>query len=149
MLVDFFYALKDGKVPVSLKEFLDLQAALKADLVYANVDEFYSLSRTILVKDEKYYDKFDQAFAKYFEGIEASGDEILMEMIPEEWLRGQLEKTLNPDEIEKLSRGDLEKLIDQYHQKMEEIKKGRSEKELSGQGEGDNPKADGDAQKGF
>lgn len=123
MLIDFFFALKEGKVPVSVREFLDLLTALKSDLVYANVDEFYALSRTVMVKDEKHYDKFDQAFAKYFEGIEQIGVDLLQAMIPEEWLRKQIEKSLSPDELAKIERMDLEKLVEEFQKRLEKQKK--------------------------
>ena len=77
MLIDFFYTLRSAKLPVSVKEYLMLMEALQAGVVGPNsvpadgsdeegaykIDDFYYLSRTILVKDEKHYDKFDRAFA--------------------------------------------------------------------------------------
>ena len=123
MLIDFFFALREGKVPVSVREFLDLLTALRSDLVYANVDDFYALSRTVLVKDEKHYDKFDTAFAKYFEGIEKIGIDLLEAMIPEEWLRKQIEKTLTKEELEKIERWDLEKLVEEFQKRLAEQKK--------------------------
>ena len=69
MLVDFFFALKDAKIPVSIKEFLILLEALQKQVIGNALDEFYYLARTTLVKDEAHYDKFDQAFGLYFHGI--------------------------------------------------------------------------------
>ena len=66
MLINFFFTLRKYKVPVTIRELLDLLSGLKHQLVYANLDEFYLLSRTALVKDEKNYDKFDRAFSAYF-----------------------------------------------------------------------------------
>ncbi|MFZ2389815.1 MAG: hypothetical protein WAW69_18630, partial [Polaromonas sp.] len=83
MLIDFFYTLRSAKLPVSVKEYLMLLEALEAGVVGPNsgklaepdgeisegaykIDDFYYLSRTVLVKDEKHYDKFDRAFAAYF-----------------------------------------------------------------------------------
>ena len=57
-----------------LRELLDLLGALENRLAYANLDDFYHLSRAILVKDEKHYDKFDKAFEIYFKGIETLED---------------------------------------------------------------------------
>ncbi len=86
MLIDFFYTLRDAKLPVSVKEYLDLLGALKLGVLGPNtaeddvtdgsykIDDFYYLSRLILVKDEKHYDKFDRAFAAYFKGVEAIAD---------------------------------------------------------------------------
>ena len=62
--------LRKYKVPVTIRELLDLLTGLKEQLVYANIDDFYLLSRTAMVKDEKDYDKFDRAFSAYFKGLD-------------------------------------------------------------------------------
>ena len=80
MLISFFYALRDAKLPVSVKEFLTLLEALQANVVgptnpdACSMDDFYYLARTALVKDEKHFDKFDRAFAAYFKGVEIIWD---------------------------------------------------------------------------
>jgi uncharacterized protein len=80
MLIDFFYTLRSAKLPVSVKEYLTLLEALKEGVVGPTsedgyrVDDFYYLSRTALVKDEKHFDKFDRAFAAYFKGVEMIAD---------------------------------------------------------------------------
>jgi len=66
MLIDFFYTLRKAEVPVTVKELLTLLEALKSGVVFASVDDFYLLSRLCLVKEEKYFDRFDQAFGFYF-----------------------------------------------------------------------------------
>ena len=71
MLVDFFLHLKARELPVSTQELLALLEALKARLVGPSLDDFYLLARTVLVKDEAHYDRFDRAFAEYFKGLEA------------------------------------------------------------------------------
>ena len=76
MLINLFNTLKDTGVPCTLRELLDLLTALDKRLVFANTDEFYFLSRAILVKDEKNYDKFDRAFDIYFKGLETLDDVI-------------------------------------------------------------------------
>ena len=70
MLINFFFTLRKYKVPVTIRELLDLLMGLKSQLVYANLDDFYLLSRTALVKDEKNYDKFDRAFSAYFKDLD-------------------------------------------------------------------------------
>ena len=76
MLIDFFYTLRAAKLPVSVKEFLALLEALDAGIIGPksedrwSLDDFYHLGRTILVKDEKHYDKYDRAFSAYFKGVE-------------------------------------------------------------------------------
>lgn len=123
MLIHFFLALREGKVPVSIREFLDLLEALKEHIVFADMEEFYHLARVCLVKDEKHFDKFDIAFKKYFDGLEAM-DDLLSKMIPEEWLRKQLERTFTKEEMEKIQQmGDLQKLMEEFQKRLEEQKK--------------------------
>ena len=90
MLIQFFFTLRKYQVKTTLRELLDLLRALEKHVVYADLDGFYSLSRTIMVKDETQYDKFDRAFADYFEGVESI--DLFGKDIPEEWLRKELEK---------------------------------------------------------
>jgi len=149
MLVDFFFALKDGKVPVSVREFLHLMSDLKGDMVYAGVDQFFTLSRTVLVKDEKFYDKFDRAFAKYFEGIEDISDEFLMDFIPEEWLQQKLEKGIRPEQLEGMSREEIERLVDNYQKKLEEAGKGKDKEAKTGSGDEEQKEGEGGKKKGL
>ncbi len=123
MLINFFFALKEAKVPVSIRELMDLLQALDQKLVYADLDAFYNLAKTCLVKDEKHYDKFDQAFGKYFDGVREKGG-LFNADIPEEWLRKQVELNLTEEEkaaIEKL--GGLEKLMEEFQKKLQEQEK--------------------------
>ena len=59
MFISLFNTLRATGIPCSLRELLDLIAAVDKKLAFANMEEFYFLSRAILVKDEKHYDKFD------------------------------------------------------------------------------------------
>lgn len=119
MLINFFFALKKAKVPVTIRELLDLLQAMNKGLVYANMDEFYLLSRTILVKDEKHYDKFDKAFAAYFDGLPMI-DALLEKEIPEEWLREQLKKSFTAEELARIEElGGVEKLMEEMRKKLE------------------------------
>ena len=68
MLTGFFFTLRQAGVPVALNEWLQLMAALQAGVAETSVDAFHSLARTVLVKDERYYDRYDLAFGKYFQG---------------------------------------------------------------------------------
>ncbi|MDP2228994.1 MAG: VWA domain-containing protein [Moraxellaceae bacterium] len=121
MLIGFFFTLREFRVPVTIRELLDLLRGLEQGLVYANIDDFYQLSRTALVKDEKHFDKFDKAFAKYFEGIESVDAELLSRAIPDEWLRKQIEKNLSPEELAELQKmGSLEKLMEEFRKRLEE-----------------------------
>ncbi len=120
MLIEFFQEVRATKVPCSLREFLDLLGALEQSLVFADVDKFYYLSRLCLVKDEKYFDKFDRAFAKYFKGIEFL-DDLFVNEIPEEWLRAEFEHNLSAEEKAQIeAMGGLEALMEAFKKRMEE-----------------------------
>lgn len=122
MLIDFFLEVRRARVPASLREFLDLQDALRHNLAFADMDEFYHLARLCLVKDERHFDKFDRAFGAYFEGIE-NLDQLLQGMIPDEWLRAEFERQLSAEEKAKIeSLGGLEELIETFKKRMEEQK---------------------------
>ena len=123
MLVNLFNTVKGYGVPVTLREFLDLLTALDKKLIFADWNDFYYLSRTMLVKDEKNFDKFDRAFDVYFKGIENMDDLIKM-IIPEDWIRKQFEKELTPEEIKKIKDlGGLEKLLQEFKKRLEEQEK--------------------------
>ena len=107
--------IKKSGVNVSLKELLDLIKALNKNLIKTTSQDFYYLSRSIMVKDEKYYDKFDQAYGIFFEGIEDLDIDFLKNEIPEEWLRKQFEKTLTDEERKNIkSLEDLEELMKKF-----------------------------------
>ena len=126
MLVNFFHVLKDTGVPVTPRELLDLLEAMESRLAFGDMDDFYSLSRAILVKDEKYYDRFDRAFGLHFQDLEAL-DDVIEAMIPDDWLRSEFMKQLSEEDKAKIeSLGGLEELIEQFKQRLEEQKKRHS-----------------------
>ena len=126
MLVNFFHVLKDTGVPVTPRELLDLLEAMESRLAFGDMDDFYSLSRAILVKDEKYYDRFDRAFGLHFQDLEAL-DDVIEAMIPDDWLRSEFMKQLSEEDKAKIeSIGGLEELIEQFKQRLEEQKKRHS-----------------------
>ena len=136
MLINFFFTLKKARIPVSITELLHLLDVLKARLVYADIDEFYYLSRMALVKDERHYDKFDRAFSTYFKGLDDLSS-LLASLIPDEYLRREFEKSLTQEELEKIkSLGGLEKLIEAFKREVEEAARGEGkEKDKEGKGE--------------
>jgi len=122
MLIDFFMTLRKSKVPTSLREFLDFLEALQLRLAFADMNDFYYLSRACLVKDEKHYDKFDRAFTSYFKGLE-DFDALLEALIPENWLRKEFEKQLTEEEKAQIqSLGGLQELIEAFKKRLEEQK---------------------------
>ena len=124
MLIDFFFTLKDAKVPVSIKEFLILLEALDKQVIEPSLDDFYFLSRTTLVKDEANFDKFDKAFGAYFHGVAT-----LFEKNPEiplDWLMKRLQRELTPEQKAAIEKFGYDKLMDRLKELLEE-QKGRHE----------------------
>jgi uncharacterized protein with von Willebrand factor type A (vWA) domain len=125
MFLPFFLELKAARVPVSLREYLTLLEGMEAGLVDYDVEGFYYLARSALVKDERHIDRFDQVFAHVFKGIEALAGEAAVDVanLPEEWLRRLAEKHLS-DEEKKLveALGGFEKLMETLRKRLEEQK---------------------------
>jgi uncharacterized protein len=122
MLVQFFFGLRNAGVPVTIRELLDLLAGLEARLAFMDADEFYQLARVCLVKDEKYYDRFDRAFASYFSDLE-NLDDVIEALIPDDWLRREFIKQLSDEEKAQIeSLGGLDKLIEEFKKRLEEQK---------------------------
>lgn len=123
MFINFFYALKDGGLPVSIKEYITLMEAMDAGCANYSVDDFYYLSRSIFVKDESKLDRFDRIFGKVFEGIEFIADDEAHE-IPKEWLEKLAELYLSKEEMEKIkSLGDWNEIMETLKKRLEEQEK--------------------------
>ncbi len=125
MLIDFFYTLRAAKLPVSVKEYLTLLEALQAQVVgpgsdACSLDDFYFLSRLILVKDEKHYDKFDRAFGAYFKGVELLTD--FTQEVPLDWLEKILQKELTPEQKSAIDKMGWEELMETLKKRLEEQK---------------------------
>jgi len=121
MLIDFFLHLKSAKLPVSTREFLTLLEALDQRVVSLSLDDFYTLARISLIKDEAHFDRFDLAFASYFKGVEGVFD--LRAKIPEEWLRREFERHLTPEDRAKIEAlGGWDKLMETFKQRLAEQK---------------------------
>src|SRR6195256_2277471 len=122
MLVRFFLLLKSAGVPVSITELLTLLEALKAGLGELSAERFYYLGRTCLVKDERYYDRYDRVFAAHFKGAEDLFS-LLQRELPENWLAKLAEREFTDAEkaaIEAL--GGWEKLMETLKKRLEEQK---------------------------
>ena len=96
MLIDFFFTLKDAKIPVSIKEYLILMEAMQKQVIAPSLDEFYYLSRMTLVKDEAHYDKFDRAFGMYFKGVSDVFE--TNSAIPLDWLLQKMKRELSDEQ---------------------------------------------------
>jgi len=121
MLIDFFLKLKSHRLPVSIKEYLTLLEAMSKDVIGPSINDFYYLSRIALVKDEANFDKFDRAFAEFWDGVDAiPGIEA---QIPLEWLLKQVELTLTEEEKKQIAAmGGWEKLMETLKARLEEQK---------------------------
>jgi uncharacterized protein with von Willebrand factor type A (vWA) domain len=122
MLVRFFFLLRGAGVPVSITELLTLLEALKAGLGELSAERFYYLARTCLVKDERYYDRFDQAFAAHFKGAEDLFA-VLQRELPEDWLAKMAEREFTDAEKAQIEAlGGWDKLMETLKQRLEEQK---------------------------
>ena len=123
MFLPFFDNLRRAKVPVSLREFLSFLEAMKAGLATYDIEAFYFLARAIMVKDERHIDRFDQAFAATFSGLEeiSAADVLNAVDIPEEWLRKMTEKHLSEEEKAEIEAlGGFEKLMETLKERLKE-----------------------------
>jgi len=124
MFLNFFNELRAAKIPVTLKEYLILLEAMDKQVIDMEVEDFYYLSRTALVKDERNLDKFDKIFGSTFKGLDGMADALDAQEIPEEWLRKMTEKFLTPEEMAEIEAlGGFEKLMETLKERLEEQKK--------------------------
>ncbi len=126
MLIEFFLKLKEYKIPVSIIEFLSFLETLNHDLVKYDIDKFYYLSKTSLIKDEKLFDKFDIIFGQYFKSIEQiSLDDIFETLsIPKEWLKKNFERLFSEEELKSIkSVKNFEELLKKFKQRLKEQQK--------------------------
>ena len=125
MFLPFFENLRNTGVPVSLREYLGFLEALNTGLATYDIDTFYLLGRTIMVKDERHLDRYDRAFSASFSGLEKiSTDEVLNAVdIPREWLEKLAEKHLSPEEMAEIqSAGGFDKLMEKLRERLAEQK---------------------------
>jgi uncharacterized protein len=141
MLIRFLHMLRAAGVPVSVTEFLALLQALSegavpfagapakapvplaASRTLAPVDQFYFVARSILVKDERHYDRFDRAFAAHFRGAEVAFEALLAAEVPAEWLRRSLRLQLTDEEKARIeSLGGWDALMETLRERLEEQK---------------------------
>ncbi|MFC3108106.1 VWA domain-containing protein [Undibacterium arcticum] len=120
MLIDFFFTLKDAKIPVSIKEFLVLLEALQKNVIDHTLDDFYYLARITMVKDEAHFDKFDKAFGLYFKGIDAVFDKNAE--IPLDWLIQRMQRELTDEQKADLEKFGYDKLMDRLKELLNEQK---------------------------
>ena len=122
MFLNFFAELRKARVPVTPREYLDLLRALDLDVPDRTIEDFYRLSRAVLVKDERHLDAFDLVFASAFKGVLTLSDAVATTDIPEEWLRRLVEKYLSPQERAEIEKLGFDKLMETLRQRLAEQK---------------------------
>lgn len=128
MFIRLFYTLRKYGVPVTTQELLDLNQAIEKNLVFADLEQFYWLVRMLMVKDERYFDKFDRAFKAYMDGVEhLTQEEILNQLqhLPKAWFDLELiEKNLTEQQRAELQKANsLAELLQQLEQRLHEQQK--------------------------
>lgn len=126
MFLPFFENLRKASIPVSLREYLTFLEGMKMGLATYDVEAFYYLARTAMVKDERNIDKFDQAFAASFKGLEEiSFDQVVQAVdIPADWLTKMAEKHLSDEEKKEIeAAGGFEKLMERLKERLKEQEK--------------------------
>lgn len=120
MFLEFFYLLRARGLDVSINEWMTLMEALDKGLAKASLMGFYRLCRSILIKTEADYDKFDRVFYEYFKGIETP------EQLPEEfwkWLsESDRERELSDKGDDELFARELEELLQMFEERIKEQK---------------------------
>ena len=125
MFIQFFENLRKSGIPVSLREYLTFLEALSKNLATYEIENFYILGRTIMVKDERHLDRFDRAFSYTFKGLEEISlqDIINIKELPQDWLMKLAEKHLSKQEMEEInSLGGFEKLMETLKKRLQEQK---------------------------
>ncbi|MEM1101574.1 MAG: VWA domain-containing protein, partial [Pseudomonadota bacterium] len=123
MFLPFFEALREARVPVSLREYLSFIEGMKRGIATYDVDAFYYHARTTMVKDERHIDRFDRAFSASFAGLEAISMEDVLEAvdIPADWLAKMAEKHLSEAERAEIEAlGGFEKLMETLRERLKE-----------------------------
>lgn len=120
MFLGLFERLRVTGVKVSLRELLDLHAALDAGLAFADLEQLHALARAVLVKDERQFDRFDRAFGQWLAG-QSVIEQALRAAVPPEWLERALTRQLSEEDkalIESL--GGLDKLLEAFRERLAE-----------------------------
>lgn len=123
MFLRFFETLRAASVPVSLREHLGFLAALDQGLAGEDIDGLHALARVCLVKDKRFFDRFDRAFGEVFQGVENLAEAIADAEIPPEWLKRRLERLLSQEDRDAIeAMGGLDKLMETLRRRLAEQK---------------------------
>jgi uncharacterized protein len=120
LFLQFFYLLRARGLPVTINEWMTLVEAMDKGLAGSSLTGFYHLCKSILVKSETEFDKFDAVFAEYFRGIENPED------LPSEfwkWLNEDVRvRDINDRTVMDDFLLELEELQKRFKERMEEQK---------------------------
>ena len=123
MLITFLETVRQHGVPATTREYLDLLRGLQSGLAHGSVDDFYEFSKTALVKNEAHFDRFDRAFAAFWEGAQTNSG-VESQDIPHEWLKKMAEKHLSEEEMAEIEAlGGFDKLMETLKKRLEEQEK--------------------------
>ena len=125
MFYNFLERLKKAKIPISVREYLTLIESLDSNLIDSKIDQFYFLAKTTLIKDERYFDRFDSIFSDIFNENQNLSDVFQKTMeIPEDWIRKSIERIFTKEEIDKLKSSDsLDEIINKFKEIFEKQQK--------------------------
>ncbi len=127
MFLKLFYSLKVSGVPVTIREYLDMLKGLNNGLCKNNnIEDFYNFARLSLVKDEKYYDRFDLAFKSFYERNINFFTE-LKKKIPQEWINNELKKLFSEEMKSKIKNDkNWKEVLKEFEKIFSEQKKRHS-----------------------
>ena len=118
MFTGFHAMLRAAGLQVGVGEWLTVVDALDRGAVGPSLREFYAVARALVCRDEGDFDRYDQAFAAYFQG--ASLPQPVTAAV-QEWLDNPLQRpSLTPEELAALQSYDLEELRKLYEERLKE-----------------------------
>ena len=114
MFQHFFTTLQKFGLKVTLTEWLTLQEALDKGLCNSSLTQFYYVARSILVKSETEFDKFDMAFEQEFKSAkyEPSVTDTMLEWLDksdqyQQWREEKLHE-MNQENDAQIDKEDVE-----------------------------------------
>ncbi len=115
VFINFFLNLRAKGIPVTLHEWITLHRALAENLNKCSLTSFYHIARSILVKNEIHFDRYDVAFLDTFEGIETT-DELLDRVLS--CLRQTRDLQLTEEEKNQLHELDLDDVLRNFERQL-------------------------------
>ncbi len=123
MFQDFFYRLKSKNIPVSTTELIDLikmTSYFSSNNGSLSIKEFYTVARSCLIKDIKYFDDYDLVFANTFGNTPISDDNF--KGLLSEWLRIAKENEISEERKSKAMKLSDDEVFKEFQKRLEEQK---------------------------